>query len=386
MGDKSFQDKVRRSLVVFDEAHNMGGDKSVRGTITKNIDPKKLLLLTGTPMRNRPSELVPLLLALKAKGAPLNKKEFNKKFITDANKDPNLSIWQRLKNSLSGQQHLVAKNIDKFKKMIDGKVDYHDAVDPKYYPSTEMNVVEVPMTEKHLAIYSKMMSQNPDIKYKVEHDIQPNKMEISKMQNFLIGPRMAANTPAVVSDQSTFNDSTKIRRMVKDIVDFNKKDKKFKGLVYSNFLGAGVEGMAEALKEKKIKYELFTGQMNDKQKKAAVDAFNKGKSKVLLVSGAGAEGIDLKGTKLVQIMEPHWNSARVNQAIGRAVRHKSHTHLPEKDQHVVINKYVSTVPQSWLAKLLKLKSKQGVDGFMMGFAKKKDELNAPFLAAMRGEK
>ncbi len=386
MKDKAFQKKVKKSLVVFDEAHNMGGDGTTRATIVNNLDPKKLLMLTGTPMRNRPAELVPLLLALKAKGAPQNKKEFDKMFIQDKANDPSLGLWTRLMNTMSGKQQLAPKNLDKFREMIKGKVDYHDAVDPTFYPSTETKTIEVPMDKKHLAIYSKMMGKDKAIQYKVEHDIPPNKMEISRMQNFLIGPRMASNTPAVVSNEASFADSAKIRQMIKDIMALKKKDKNFKGFVYSNFLGAGVEGMAEALKKKKIKYELFTGQMNDKQKKAAVDAYNKGDAKVLLVSGAGAEGIDLKGTKLIQIMEPHWNSARVEQAIGRGVRHKSHYHLPKKDQHVQINKYVSTVPQHWLSKVLGLKSKQGVDAFMMGFSKKKDELNKPFLDIMKGEK
>ena len=385
MNKKTFQDRISKSLVVFDEAHNMGGDGTTRSAIPNKLDPKKLLMLTGTPMRNRPAELVPLLLALKAKGAPANKKEFDKMFIQDKSKDPNLSIWKKLMNAMEGKQELAPKNLDKFKAMIEGKVDYHNAVSPEFYPSTETKTVEVPMDKKHLAIYSKMMGKDTAIRYKVEHDIPPNKMEISRMQNFLIGPRMASNTPAVVSDEASYADSAKIRQMIKDIMALKKKDKNFKGFVYSNFLGAGVDGMAEALKKKKIKYELFTGQMNDKQKKAAVDSYNKGDAKVLLVSGAGAEGIDLKGTKLVQIMEPHWNSARVNQAIGRAVRHKSHSELPKKEQHVQINKYVSTVPQHWLSKFLGFKKKQGVDAFMMGFASKKDELNKPFLDIMKGQ-
>lgn len=385
MNDPGFKKNIARSLVVFDEAHNMGGDGTTRSQIPSKLDPKKLLMLTGTPMRNRPAELVPLLLALKAKGAPKNKKEFDKLFIQDKSKDPSLSLWTRLMNTMSGKQELAPKNLDKFKAMIAGKIDYHDAVDPAFYPSTETKTIEVPMDKKHLAIYSKMMGKDKAIQYKVEHDIPPNKMEISRMQNFLIGPRMASNTPAVVSNEANYADSAKIRQMIKDIMALKKKDKNFKGFVYSNFLGAGVDGMAEALKKKKIKYELFTGQMNDKQKKAAVDAYNRGDSQILLASGAGAEGIDLKGTKLVQIMEPHWNSSRVNQAIGRAVRHKSHHGLPKKDQHVQINKYVSTVPQHWLSKVLGLKKKQGVDSFMMGFSDKKDELNKPFLDAMKGQ-
>jgi ERCC4-related helicase len=85
--------------------------------------------------------------------------------------------------------------------------------------------------------------------------------------------------------------------------------------------------------------------MNDKEKKEAVKAFNSGKINTLLISGAGAEGIDLKGTRNIHITEPHWNEARVDQVIGRGVRFKSHDHLPEKDRSVTVTKYYSTVPK-----------------------------------------
>jgi hypothetical protein len=53
-------------------------------------------------------------------------------------------------------------------------------------------------------------------------------------------------------------------------------------------------------------------------------------AKLLLVTKSGAEGINLKNVREVHIMEPFWNSNRIDQVVGRAVRAKSHLGLPEE--------------------------------------------------------
>ncbi len=46
--------------------------------------------------------------------------------------------------------------------------------------------------------------------------------------------------------------------------------------------------------------------------------------KILMITASGAEGIDLKNTRFVHIMEPYWHHVRINQVIGRARRIGSH--------------------------------------------------------------
>ncbi len=63
--------------------------------------------------------------------------------------------------------------------------------------------------------------------------------------------------------------------------------------------------------------------------------------KALLITAAGAEGISLKNTRQVHIIEPYWNNIRIEQVIGRAVRICSHQSLPKEERNVHIYKYVS---------------------------------------------
>lgn len=65
--------------------------------------------------------------------------------------------------------------------------------------------------------------------------------------------------------------------------------------------------------------------------------------KVLMITSAGSEGINLRNTRYVHIMEPYWNPVRVEQVIGRARRICSHKNLPEQLRNVNVFVYVATL-------------------------------------------
>jgi hypothetical protein len=63
--------------------------------------------------------------------------------------------------------------------------------------------------------------------------------------------------------------------------------------------------------------------------------------KILMITASGAEGIDLKNTRFVHIMEPYWHHVRINQVIGRARRICSHMDLPTELKDVTVYMYIS---------------------------------------------
>jgi len=65
--------------------------------------------------------------------------------------------------------------------------------------------------------------------------------------------------------------------------------------------------------------------------------------KVVLISMAGSEGVDLKFIRQVHILEPWFNRSRIEQIEGRAVRHNSHKLLPFKERNVQVFLYGSSV-------------------------------------------
>jgi hypothetical protein len=55
-----------------------------------------------------------------------------------------------------------------------------------------------------------------------------------------------------------------------------------------------------------------------------------------MISRAGGEGLDLKATNILYILDPSWNQAAVQQIVGRAVRRNSHKDLPPDQRFVLI--------------------------------------------------
>jgi hypothetical protein len=64
--------------------------------------------------------------------------------------------------------------------------------------------------------------------------------------------------------------------------------------------------------------------------------------KIIMITSSGAEGINLKNTRFVHIVEPYWHMVRVDQVIGRARRICSHSKLPEELRTVKVFLYMAT--------------------------------------------
>ena len=64
--------------------------------------------------------------------------------------------------------------------------------------------------------------------------------------------------------------------------------------------------------------------------------------KVFMITSSGSEGINLRNTRYVHIMEPYWHPVRLEQVIGRARRICSHKSLPKALQTVEVFVYLMT--------------------------------------------
>jgi hypothetical protein len=65
--------------------------------------------------------------------------------------------------------------------------------------------------------------------------------------------------------------------------------------------------------------------------------------KLIMITASGAEGINLKNTRYVHIIEPYWHMVRLEQVIGRARRICSHEDLPEELRTIKVFLYLSTL-------------------------------------------
>jgi hypothetical protein len=70
--------------------------------------------------------------------------------------------------------------------------------------------------------------------------------------------------------------------------------------------------------------------------------------KVFMITSSGSEGINLRNTRYVHIMEPYWHPVRTEQVIGRARRICSHKDLPKALQTVEVFIYLMIFSESQL--------------------------------------
>ena len=97
--------------------------------------------------------------------------------------------------------------------------------------------------------------------------------------------------------------------------------------------------------------------------------------KVLMITSAGSEGINLRNTRYVHIMEPYWHPVRLEQVIGRARRICSHQALPLELRTVDVFIYLMVLTQ------------EQIDGEFGVELKLKDRSNlAPYLPQTSDEK
>ncbi len=385
------------ALAIMDEAHrarNAGTliSKDVAGQVAK---AKARLLLTGTPVYNQPYDLAMLLnTAAGKKVLPDDPILFKKTFVGEQKVEA--PLLQRVKGRILGHpvdDVTVPKllNKDVLIRAAKGYVDVHKG-GGEGFPDREDATHLVPMSSRQHDMYNFHANQMPwYLRAKIRAGLPLDKQESKDLNAFQGALRQASNTPRPYAQGMTEEEedehTPKIQLMAKHLKEMHGKDPNFRGVVYSNYLDAGLKPMSRALQRSGIAHHVFTGEVPKKQRDQMVKDYNSGKIPVLLVSGAGSEGLDLKGTKAIQLMEPHWNESRINQVIGRGIRYKSHEHLPGHERKVKVMRYMSTIPQSTPGKafdyLTGQKSPQSVEQYMKTMSDYKENMSGQIAAALQ---
>ena len=123
----------------------------------------------------------------------------------------------------------------------------------------------------------------------------------------------------------------------KEILKTIKKDFD-RTVIYSNYYNNGLLLFAEYLKRNGLREQIQVLDVNatPSEQKVIIDNYNSGKKKILLLHPEVTEGVSLIGTQQFHMLEPPINSTLQEQVIGRAVRFKSHSHLPKNKRKVDI--------------------------------------------------
>lgn len=380
-------------VVLVDEAHRI---RSTSGKIATTMvrllqTAKKIILLTGTPMVNSPIDMSPLINSILGNNIlPMTEKSFREKFYILQSKSPprlnrrclnyscvtcsgkgviyknrlcpyhyvkslrtakqkktivtsdleglSMKDWKKKQTLRINKARAIAKlgiykpNTSEYSKYVAGMVSYYQptkTIDD--FPSVTTHIKKVAMSETQNKVYLKAQrGVNIEDLNLLKSGIEITRKS-SAMNAFLNSTRQISNT------WNGQENTPKLKKIISQLIRGPKP-----ALVYSNWIGNGLRPLSSMLAKKEVRFLEFTGGMTDRQKNKVVSDFNNGELDVLLLSSSGGEGLDLKNTRQIHIMEPHWNEAKISQVIGRGIRYKSHASLPLQERQVDVYHWIST--------------------------------------------
>jgi superfamily II DNA or RNA helicase len=297
-------------FLIIDEAHNLrtGYKKTSSGKESGKISKvimncaekaNRVLLLTATPLINKKEDIVPLLNMVRDN--PTEDNQVTKAMILNPQ---DLATIGQCKFSFYERERL---NQD--------------------YPKTTQEDVYLVMKPQFLTMYNKVENLIMD------EDIMRTFGSESKLKPFFNGIRRAVNILSELPEKDMLK-SEKIRWILENLRTNPHK----KTVIFSHFLDSGVEAIQNKIQKEfpTLHVAHITGSQPKKRRAEIVADYNNNKVDVLFISKAGGEGLDLKGTRQMILMESGWNENTEHQVIGRGVRFQSHSHLPPEEQNVKI--------------------------------------------------
>ncbi len=380
---EGIRERLGADTLIIDEAHRARNDTSVTyKDLSANTDKyKHIIALTGSLVNNEPSDIAPLLhVAFGDEDAAIaDRKMFDKLFVR---KDVKVKGWfnpvTEVTPSIINKQNLA--------KHLSDKVHYvsHEAMKDSL-PEKEEEVVKVQMTpeQKRLYLWS-LNALDPITRLKIKNNIPVSQREMTGIFAQMMQGRKLMTDQSVMDDslidKNPYEYSPKIKKIVDDLGEHLEESDDNKAVVYGNLIHHQLNAVQKGLEYKGIPYTTYYGVGNEgnssKARSGNVKEYMDGKKRVLLISGAGGEGLDLKGSTMLQMVEGHYNPEKIQQAEARVRRMGDMRGKPIK-----VKRYVSTLPPSLLEKGLSLfgrKPSTSIDEYIYNVAERKNKLNAEF--------
>lgn len=349
---------------------------------------KQVLLLSGTPIVNRPGDIAPMLSVLT--GNEITPSAFESRYFGQEARPRTWRDWWAGKDK---QYDPVLRHRDELKGLLEGKVDYYSPKSPDV--PTKYTDFETEMGESQSRLYRAMYGAIPwRLRLRMDQSTDLTPTELQQLKSFLSGPRQVGLSDYPFASHRdplrSFYGSPKLQLAFKNMQEKLNADPRHKGIFFSNFVQAGLHPLRAALEHNKIPHVLFDGSLSDAERDAAVRAFNEGRARVALVGPAGAEGISLRGAQLLAQMDSHWNQARMRQSAARGIRFNSHTGLPDSLRNIEVQRYVSKLPakqKSWLQMMHLLpynsELQPAADDYVKAVAERKERSNSLIMDLLR---
>lgn len=384
---EGIKERTGADTLIIDEVHRARNENSGTFKVLSDQAGKynNVITLTGSLVNNVPSDIAPLIdiTSGKEKNTIGNRKLFDSLFVRKTEQirgilNPKTVTEQKIINKVQ-----LAKELKKH-------VHYRSHEDMgKGLPDKDEEKVYVPMSDEQKKLYLYSLERLDAItRLKIRNNIPVNQREMGGLFGKLIQGRKIMTDHAFMSPEKVMGNpyeySPKVKKIVDDLEDHLSEKKTNKTVIYGNLINSQIGSVASALDFKGIPYTTFLGVGNKnnsaKQRSKNVEDYMSGKKRVLLISGAGGEGLDLKGSSMMQMVEGHYNPEKIQQAIARVRRMGD-----KRDEPIKIKKYISKIEQGKFMKYLSglgFNTPTSIDEYIYNIAKRKDDLNEDFRSVL----
>jgi hypothetical protein len=388
--------KLKNTLLIIDEIQNMVSEEGTYYTelyklISKAPDDLRIVLLSATPMFDKPNELGLTINLLRPKSEFPVGTEFDKKFIKTTQK-------------ANGEYKTYMKNVDKFKSIIKGYISFFRGAPAYVFPEMKIKYVRCEMSDFQYASYKAILrnEENTNIK-KIKKKVNKN-LNVSELpNNFFLGTRYVSNI--VFPNKKIGDDGLDSFTKLKILNGLEKYSTKFHNMInrinrtsgkifiYSSFKEfAGLKSFIKVLEaygykdyaqygEGTKRFAIWSGDENMNYKEEIKSVYNMennlngSKLKIILGSSSIKEGVSFKGVRQVHIIDPYWNLPRLEQVIGRASRFCSHKDLPLQKRNVKVYIYLAVAPDE--------KEDETIDQYIYKLSMRKNKLVNEFEIAIK---
>ena len=322
-------------LVIVDEAHLFTKTKYAA---LEKLNVPYIMLLSGTPAPNTPSEIVPLI-----------------NLLCTHEKDK----WTEAK-----WNHTATKVAEKIRFLKDKVSMYNIGSEHNYmgkrgalfksannFPGYKVTTRNVKLSQHQNGLYLNLLKR-----IKKESKDAAGKYPFKRRERAIVDSKHGNK-----GKKGEKKVTPKVARVAEDIVKEIKKTHKGKKgstgdkrehrgrlLLYASHkkvtkcLMKEIKSLCRAGKVDSAQIALYNGDTNEKDRLAIKESFNNGELDLLIISKAGSVGLDLQCTSKVFLYDLWWNIPQVNQIIGRAIRFRSHRKPPCEHEHVDVYIYKST--------------------------------------------
>jgi len=387
-----FMKAIQPDTMILDEVHKARNykTKNYKSIMKERPKVRNVIAATASPVSNEPSEIIPLLDIVSGEQLPkIESKELLKKTVRyDPGREGFLGFFRKAPKFVPKESEWTER-IQKYTDLVTV-----EDVGPKNMPVKAVEVEPIKMSDHQKRLFDYIMG---DLgwwtRFKMRHNLPLDNDETKNVLVQIQKARAVSNGIHTVDPSVSVHESAKrtpkIVRLISDVKNHLKSVPDAQIVIYSNLINGGVDVIKAGLENEGIDYGLFIGKGNkgvtEAKRNQDVKDFNAGKKKVIILSGAGSEGLSFDNATFHASLDGHFNPEVIKQAEARSVRMGGLSHRPPEKRRVIVKRYMSVFPKSVFDKWFGKQIEQGIDERVYKKAWMKERINQIFREVMRGE-